>query len=378
MKRPRGSGQIEARGPNKWRVRWYGGLDQETGKPIYPSKVIHGTKSEAEMELAKVNVTKEAGTYQAPTKLTVAEWMPLWFSGKLKITAKTKMDYKLRMETDIIPAFGRVRIDHLTRAMVQQWVGRLESEKDYSRRTIQYSLTILSQAMKQAWLDGKIERNPCIGIELPKEQKEEPRVWSVAEIQQFMAFSCTRRVLWDTMLAGGLRLQEVVALKWSDIDFTAMTITIRRAMKQVTKSRWEPGEPKSKNGWRTLEMPTDYMEALRNHKATQAASILKAGAKYKRQDWVFAGTSGDPLDMQTLRRAWHRDLERAKMPVISVHKARHSHGTMLIKANVNPKVGADRLGIDVQVFLRIYAHVLKDMSKVASDATSTMLYQRAL
>jgi len=124
----------------------------------------------------------------------------------------------------------------------------------------------------------------------------------------------------------------------------------------------------TKNGKsRVIELSDYVLSALRQHKATQNAFRLALGNGYSDENLVFARSDGSRLRPQTFGQAFKSLAGRAGTP-IRLHELRHTHGTLLIKGGVHPKVASSRLGhSSVAITLDLYSHILPGMDKEAAD-----------
>ena len=130
-------------------------------------------------------------------------------------------------------------------------------------------------------------------------------------------------------LATGMRPEEYLALKWSDLDLHAGNATVRRALIWRKGGGWYFGEPKTSRSRRTIPIPRTLVSELADHRRKQAESRLRKGADYQNHDLVFASSEGTPILLRNLvRRHFHPVLTRA---------------TLLRSAGENPKVVSERL-----------------------------------
>ena len=110
---PRNRGQIIQKGDGRWLVRFYAGRDAE-GKRQYPAKLVEGTYKQAEKELTKMLRESDTGTFVPASKQSLKDYCTLWLDGKVGLSAKTKRDYILRLEKDVYPVLGTVKLDQVS------------------------------------------------------------------------------------------------------------------------------------------------------------------------------------------------------------------------------------------------------------------------
>lgn len=204
-------------------------------------------------------------------------------------------------------------------------------------------------------------------------------VWIEEQVTTFLGLTAgtTMGPLWHLLFATGMRPQEALALKWADLD--GSTFRVVRALKTTLKYReYEVGEVKTKRGKRPIVLPAETLRVLQAHRRTQAAVILAAGGAYKRLDFVFADAEGGFIDPVYVARRFKTAVKRSKLPKIRLYDARHTHATILLRACVNPKIVADRLGhASVVITLDTYSHVLPDTQEEVAAKLDGLLFSRA-
>jgi len=125
---------------------------------------------------------------------------------------------------------------------------------------------------------------------------------------------------------------------------------------------------------RCVPLPAPMLQQLREHRAAQNEALLKAGI---RTDLVFASSDGTPLQRRNVSRRYFKPALRAAglSEDLSLYALRHSCATLLLQANVHPKIVAERLGhSSVTLTLDVYSHVLPTMQTEATAQLERMLY----
>ncbi len=247
-------------------------------------------------------------------------------------------------------------------------------------RTVRYAHAIASMAFKQAVKWGIIARNPCEYADLPKQQRRETKALSPEQANRFLevARKTKHGIIFEFALMSGMRPEEYLALKWSDIDFERFSATIRRALV------WNPKgggfkflETKTRQSRRTVMLTGSLVAMLRKHKVNQSEYRLSLGAGYENHDLVFASEIGGPIHYRNLtQRYYEKILKEAGLDNegLVLYSLRHS-ATLLLIAEINPKVIAERLGhTSVKMTLDTYSHVLPSMQKDATDKLEKLIY----
>jgi integrase len=171
-----------------------------------------------------------------------------------------------------------------------------------------------------------------------------------------------------------MREGELLALKWRNVDLSNATLQIQLAAK-IVNGQYFIEETKTRHSRRRIALSPTAVEALKHHKRRQNEERLAAGARWVDTDLVFPNTIGKLMDPRGFRRRWFdKMLERAGLPHIRFHDARHTAATLLLLQGVHPKVVSEMLGhAAIAITLDLYSHVLPDMQRDASAAMERFL-----
>jgi integrase len=226
-----------------------------------------------------------------------------------------------------------------------------------------------------------LARNPCVAVELPRQARREMLAFSPKEAGRFLkaAAEDVYGTLFTFALATGMRPEEYLALKWSDLDLQKGMATVVRTLIWRKGGEWYFGEPKTARSRRTVPLPSSVLSALLEHKRKQGADRLKAGAGYQANGFVFAMPDGRPILLRTLDRLHFKPtLKRAELSEsFRVYDLRHSCATLLLSANEHPKVVSERLGhANIILTLDTYSHVLPSMQQAASEKLESILFEK--
>jgi integrase len=178
----------------------------------------------------------------------------------------------------------------------------------------------------------------------------------------------------------GIRVGELIALKWKDIDFKNHTISI-------TKTYYNPNNntvkyllvpPKTRKSRRKIVIDEEVIDALKEHKETQDEVIEQLGDAYNNQDFIFAKMQrqyGYPIVIKNVRDRMKRLLRIADLNEdLTPHSLRHTHTSLLAEARVSLEQIMDRLGhTDDQITKNVYLHVTQEMKKEASQKFSELM-----
>lgn len=239
----------------------------------------------------KLNRIKVLGPPEAKKeKLTLDILLDQFLEEEIRPRRKesTYLNYKYAIEKHLKPRFGKILLEDLTRSDIQRFINQKEHE--LSPRTIRLIVLVLSMTLKIAIKDDLIGKNPVSLIELPKQQKKEMKWLSLEEIYRFLQVDTSEDPLGNVLkvsLLTGLRRGEVLALKWSDVDFERGTIQVQRSLTRGEKSV-KISTPKTEESARIVPLPRIAIDIFKNQKAFQNEEKKKAGIFYKKKNFVFA------------------------------------------------------------------------------------------
>ena len=174
-----------------------------------------------------------------------------------------------------------------------------------------------------------------------------------------------------------MRLGELLALQWSDVDLEAGHLQVRTSVRKHRR-RYTFNEPKTDHGRRKLALTNLAKAALRAHWEHQKGNRLAAGPAWNHTDLVFCNEVGLPLDgISVLRYRYGPLIKSAGLPLIRSHDLRYTCATLLLLAGVHPKVVSEMLGhASITITLDLYSHVLPDMQREATLAMDELLHPR--
>ncbi len=224
--------------------------------------------------------------------------------------------------------------------------------------------------------DGLIPRNPATGLKLPRIIREEIDPLTEEESRRLLEAVRGERLeaLYILALSTGMRQDELLALKWEDVDLEGGRLRVRRTLTHADKA-FVLGEPKTKNSRRTIRLTKGTISALQAHLSRHLEEIEEMGSLYQPGGLIFATELGTIINPSNLRnRSFKPLLKRSGLPQIRFHDLRHTCATLLLSKNVNPKVVSEMFGhSSISITLDIYSHLLPDMQEKAIEALEEML-----
>lgn len=281
--------------------------------------------------------------------------LDLWIKDKhLEIRNSSYNNYLYTIKNRVKPELGNFNVNNITRKMIQDYIIR-QSEK-LKHETVINITKVLSQSFKYAIDNGYIAENPYRGIKVPKDKcLKEIKVFKQEEVEKILSvkgFSEQKKNIVNIAYRTGMRIGEILALKWEDINFDQNLLTVKRTLSSYNNGRSEICEPKTKGSRRRIDLDNTSMEILKN--------INKTG------EYVFCKKDGSILSRQCIYQTFKRMCKAADVPYHSFHSLRHTHASILLSANVHPKIVQERLGhAKISTTLDTYSHLIPGMQQVA-------------
>ena len=278
---------------------------------------------------------------------------------------------------------GKVRLKKLSQTDLKRQYRDLMNE-GITPQTIHRINTKLKACLNTAIREEVIIKNPCSLVELPKITKTKKReVLTVEEQTCFIDAIQGHKLelLYIVALATGMRLGEILGLKWKYIDFTNNTIevynTIQRTfvfddnMKKKLKTIEQT--PKTENGTRVIPLPMSLIPKLKEHRKRQLENKLKYGQSYNISDYVFTDEIGRIIDNKKPNRNLQSILKTLGIEPIKFHGLRKTYATRLFENGVPPKTVQTLLGhADIQTTLNIYTEVMDTEKQKAVDTLNNI------
>jgi integrase len=368
-------GHIRPRGKRSWELKFDAGREPASGERKIQYVSFRGTKRQAQVKLAELIAAVGKGSYVEPSKATVADFVRArvdhWEAAGA-ITARTAQRYRQLVEHQIVPHLGAKSLQKLTRLDVEGWHTALRS--GISARTIGHAHRVLSKAVGEAESDGMVSKNVCKLQRAPKVIDDEMVI--VQDVPALLA--ALKGWRYETVavvsLFTGMRLGEVLALRWNRIDLDGKVLKVREAIEQTKAHGIRFKASKTRAGQRDITLPEPLVEVFRERrKAAMELRVQLGTGKLPDDALVFADIDSKPMRPNTISPAWASFAESIGMPDVTFHALRHTHASQLIDAGVDVVTISKRLGhAKPDITLRIYAHLFKKDDSKAAAAINAM------
>jgi integrase len=369
--------------------RWYVQVDVPAGpNGKRRRRSVGGFRTKREAKAAEAEALRRIrdGVLVEPSRLTVGAYLTeLWLpSMASQVRATTLGGYRHNVRAYIVPRLGDIPLQRLSTARVGAFYGELvasggQKGRPLSPKTVRYVHTTLRRALRDAVADGLVVRNVAAQARPPRARRVEMHTWTAAEVGAFLASVREDRLYaaWLLLATLGLRRGELLGLRWPDVDLTSGRIAIRNTLVMVD-GKPAMAEPKTAKGRRSLTLAPQVLEAVRVHRAHQAAERLSWGADYTDSGLVVTTEDGRPMHPESLSSLFVRQAKRAGLSPIRLHDLRHSVASILLAKGVHPKVVSEQLGhATIALTLDTYSHVIPSLQQEAAGVIAAAVLDPA-
>lgn len=364
-----------------WEARYTAGRDPGTGKQIQRS-ITGKTQKEVAQKLKAATASIDQGTYTAPSKMTVGDWLDIWSSDYLGgVKPYTLRSYTNQIRNHIKPALGAVKLEALDAHTIQAFYNGLgvghEGRPGLSPASVKTVHGVLHQALKQAMINGYIRFNPAEACKLPRIERKE--IVPLNEKQSMAFLNAVKghpfEMLYTLDLFTGMRRGEILGLTWDCVDFKKGTIRIEKQLQREKKKGGVYIFAPLKNDRTRMITPAPFvMKLLKAHRGKQTEQRLKAGELWEDSGLVFTDGMGHHLNGETVYKNFKRIVADLGIPSARLHDLRHTYAVASIRSGDDVKTIQQNLGHATAAFtLDVYCHVTEEMKKASAARMETYI-----
>ncbi len=354
-------GTTYQRKDGRWECRISTGVIN--GKRRYKS--FYGSSAQ-EAECKMMTFMQTEPSSKSITGMTVnalaAEWL---FVTENRIKESTAANYRMKLNKHILPYFGDISCNILSSKDIYAFIEH-KRKSGLSMRYIADIIVLLKSIYRYACRECAI-RNVLDSIIIPKRKCKEARILNKDEQHKLTSYLKANRSLVTLgitiSLYTGLRIGELCALQWKDIDIKNKTITVRKTIQRIQaingkrKTKLVITEPKSANSNRTIPVPECLIPIILQFIGESNSYVLSGNRK--------------PVEPRTMQNRFKRILDNVKLTSINYHSLRHTFATGALEIGFDIKTLSEILGhSSVEVTLNRYIHSSMDRKRACMNMLS--------
>ena len=388
------AGSIEKRGKNSYRLTVSEGFDLN-GNPMMHRKTVHGTKKDAEVELAKFVTEVQNGLVVDGKSLSFSEFTEIWKRdyGSKELAPTTYKRYCRMLETRLLPYFGHFYINKIRPTDIMKFYDLLEKDtqlvrnngsktkKPLSGKTILEHHRLSRAMLHKAVYWQLIVANPAERVQSPKARKPKRRSYNdeqtkiLLENLELLSIEDTKyKVAIILTIFTGVRLGELMGLEWQDVDFKNGIISINRSSQYLSDMGVFTKTPKTESSIREIAIPEFIISLLEEYKLWYEDQKSIYGELWTNSDRLFVQADGKPMHPSSISKWFVRYVITIGLPVINFHGLRHTNASLLVAQNVDIAVVSARLGhAQISTTLDFYVHPLLSHNRKAGYALENLL-----
>ena len=391
------AGSIEKRGKNSYRLTVSEGFDLN-GKPMIHRKTVHGTKKDAEVELAKFVTEVQNGLVVDGKSLRFSEFTEIWKRdyGSKELAPTTYKRYCRMLETRILPYFGHFYINKIRPTDIMKFYDLLEKDtqlvrkkgnngsktkKPLSGKTILEHHRLLRAMLHKAVYWQLIVANPAERVQAPKARKPKRRSYDdeqtkilLENLENLSIEETKYKVAIILTVFTGVRLGELMGLEWQDVDFKNGIISINRSSQYLSDMGVFTKTPKTESSIREIAIPEFIISLLEEYKLWYEEQKSIYGELWTNSDRLFVQADGKPMHPSSISKWFVKYVSTIGLPVINFHGLRHTNASLLVAQNVDIAVVSARLGhAQISTTLDFYVHPLLSHNRKAGYALENLL-----
>lgn len=391
------AGSIEKRGKNSYRLTVSEGFELN-GKPMIHRKTVHGTKKDAEVELAKFVTEVQNGLIIDGKSLKFSEFTEIWKRdyGSKELAPSTYKRYCRMLETRLLPYFGHFYINKIKPTDIMKFYDLLEKDtqlvrkkgnngsktkKPLSGKTILEHHRLLRAMLHKAVYWQLIVANPAERVQPPKARKPKRKSYDdeqtkiLLENLELLSSEDTKyKVAIILTVFTGVRLGELMGLEWQDVDFKNGIISINRSSQYLADMGVFTKVPKTESSIREIAIPEFIISLLEEYKLWYEEQKSIYGELWTDSDRLFVQADGKPMHPSTISKWFVKYVGQIGLPVINFHGLRHTNASLLVAQNIDIAVISARLGhAQISTTLDFYVHPLLSHNRKAGYALENLL-----
>lgn len=329
----------------------------------------------------KSEITEQIQTILQERRMKYGIWLDEWFCNYIRPSSKRRTceRYSEIIEKRLKVKLGEYELDELTPLVLQRYIteliesGNMKTGKGLAANSVNGIITVIQNSLKLAYALGTIKEYAADKIRRPKTKEKEVTCFTLSEQKKIeRAALAGKKTKWlgiVVCLYTGLRIGELLALEWKDVDF-------QKGMLTVSKSRHEGKDengryahivesPKTVSSRRCIPLPKQILCELRMLKRKSRSLYV-----------ISNGESSIPV--RSYQRSFERLLKKLDIPHKGFHALRHTFATRALECGMDVKMLSELLGHkDPAVTLRRYVHSLMEQKKEMMNKVGNTYFKEA-
>lgn len=315
-------------------------------------------------------------------KILYKDWLWYWMQKKKDyIKESTYSNYSNIISNHIIPELGNIKLSNLNNKLIQEYLinkyktGRLDGNGGLSYKTIRDIIAVVKSSLKYAIKEEMIN-NINLDFTYPKiGNKDKIYIMPKKDQERLITYikqnENTRNLGILLSLYSGIRIGELCALQWKDIDFKNNILHINKTLQRIyikdnkeSVSKIIITNPKTHNAERDIPLNKEFADILKKYQTESNNYILSNSDKW--------------IEPRTYRRYFKKCLDKGKISQINFHGLRHTFATNCIKLGVDYKTVSELLGhANVNITLNLYVHPQMSQKKKCIDLICKNFYEKS-
>jgi integrase len=324
------------------------------------------TRAEAQARLDEELRPMNQGTGRPQATMAFGTFVETQWQALVLPTLKlsTQHGYKNVLRKHVLPYWRSWRLRDIGRLDIQQWVADKFRQRQ-GWQTVRNSWTLLSGILETAVEYGYLLTNSARGVKFPpKELKDAPSIIAGTDFVKLLAqLKEPYRTMLSLIAATGLRIGELLALRWRVLDLEHGTLAVRESL---FEGKFQ--SPKTRKARRTIPLGPNAVTALESHRQRSTRTAP--------EDLVFSTQTGKPMrESKILTELLQPAAVEAGLGRVTWHQFRHIHSSLLNDLKIPPKIAQEQLGhASIQTTLNIYTHVVDASHRKAIEAVERELF----
>ena len=349
---------------------------------------------------AKKEATKQAMLFEnecsqgmQDASIKFQKFAEQWIEEYAKLNHRSStLQRDMQIASRVFPALGYMHLNKISSRDIQRFINSLAQNGvnkntggALSRKTITHHLSFISSVFEYAIKMDMLTSNPCKRVTIPKydangniSSTAEKKIYTKEQTRQFIDMldkaEMKYKVFFTLAIYTGCRRGELMGLEWKDIDHDTGLISISRTSNYTSGKGIYTDTTKTRNSLRTIYIPQNIIELLRQYQKEQTEYKKHLGNLWKEHDRLFTKFNGEPMSLNAPYTWLRKQCKKIGFPFYGVHTFRHLNASLQINAGVDPTTVAASLGHSTpQTTLSIYSHFFNEAKIKASNAIAEAL-----